>query len=386
MFLGQKFKAGFTLIEIMVWVLIVSILMTGWFYALTSINIGKIKLIESTNMEKEMFYFSEKLYEIIKKGWLIDYEEYFNRQTYDSITFTWWYYTNKSWFWNGTWGMAYCVSPNWALNSLTGWCITSNNATLSWVSIWNITNTRLLYGQYSYQFIDYNSNGDTDAGDEDGNGNIAWDIDDEFVWLGPDAFDPTWKVYEVYLINGEKTKRTYFRWNVKVDPNKPSWPQCNGLTWIPSSLTGSWCLWTIEMLKLEGKDWWYDHTSWNNDGAENDGIVDTWIYDREFYGLDSSITNNQIIADFNGSTNPSDAYWVPLFPDTMSVMNVEFFLFPNKDIKLAWKDFSSNINMIPYLRIKFTLSPSWKKRRGMQGNPPSFDFSTTLSLTDIFSK
>lgn len=382
MFLRQKFKAGFTLIEIMVWVLIVSILMTGWFYALTSVNIGKIKLIESTNMEKEMFYFSEKLYEIIKKGWVVDYEEYFNRKTYNQ-SFTGWRYLDKSWFWNGVTTMKYCR------NMWTGGCITANNTDLSGaIASVDLTWTRLLYGQYSYQFIDYNSNGDDDGivwvswdGDENWNGNIAWDIDDEFIWLGPDAFDANWKVYEVYLINWEKTKRTYFRWNVKVDPNKPSWPQCNGLTWVPSSLTGSWCLWTMEMLKLEGKDWWYNHISWDNDGAENDWIIDTWVYDRNFYWL-----TTDTVADLNGVTNPSDAYWVSLFPDTMSVMNVEFFLFPNKDIKLAWKDFSSSINMTPYLRIKFTLSPSWKKRKGMQGIPPSFDFSTTLSLTDIFSK
>lgn len=379
MFLGQKIKEWFTLIEIMVWILIISILMTGGFYALTSVNIGKIKLIESTNMEKEMFYFSEKLYEIIKKGGLVDYEEYFNRKVYGE-SFTWGYYSTKSWFWNGVTTMKYCR------NMGTGGCFTANNTDLSGVAASvDLSWARLLYGQYSYQFIDYNSNGNTDAPnnswDEDGVNGIVWDIDDEFIWLGPDAFAASWKVYEVYLINWEKTKRTYFRWNVKVDPNKPSWPQCNGLTWNPSSLTGSWCIWTMEMLKLEWKDWWYDHISWNNDISENDWIIDTWVYDKNFYWL-----VGYTVADLNGVTNLSDAYWVPLFPDTMSVMNVEFFLFPNKDIKLAWKDFSSNINMTPYLRIKFTLSPSWKKRKGMQWNPPSFDFSTTLSLTDIFSK
>lgn len=378
MVLGQKFKAGFTLIEIMVWILIISILMTGWFYALTSINIGKIKLIESTNMEKEMFYFSEKLFEIIKKGWLIDYEEYFNRNNYSQAYMSW-HYDQKSWFWNGVAVMKYCR------NMGTGGCITANNTDLSGVTPSAIlSSTRLLYGQYGYQFIDYNSNGNTDvpnnAWDEDWVNWIIWDIDDEFIWLGPEAFSPTWKVYEVYLINGEKTKRTYFRWNVKVDPNKPTSAVCNWLSWTPDSITWSWCLWTIEILKLEGKDWGYDHVFWSADTTEYDGIVDTWVYDKNFYWLVSDIVADKLwVSD-------SDAYWVPLFPDTMNVMNLGFFLFPNKDIRLAWKDFSSNINMAPYVRIKFTLSPSWKKRKGMQWTPPSFDFSTTLSLTDIFSK
>lgn len=373
-------KYAFSLIEIMVWILIVSILMTGWFYALTSVNVWKIKLIESTNMEKEMFYFSEKLYEIIKKWWVIDYEEYFNRQTFDSVNFTGWRYTNKSWFWNGTGTMWYCISPNGASTTLTWWCITSNNTNLSWVaSSLNLAGSRLIYGQYGYQFVDYNSNMDSDKWDEDWNWNIYWDLDDEFVWLGPSVFSSSWQVFEVYLINGTKTKRTFFRWNVISDSNAPVSATC---TWL-STNRPSWsgCLWTIQMLKLVGKDWWYDHTLWTADVTENDWVIDTWVYDKEFYGINWS----DIVADRYWTSN-SDSYWVSLFPDTISVMNVEFFLFPNKDIRLAWKDFSSNINMAPYVRLKFSLSPSWKKRKWMKWNPPSFDFTNTLSLTDIFSK
>jgi hypothetical protein len=37
------------------------------------------------------------------------------------------------------------------------------------------------YGQYSFQFIDYNSNYDADGGDENGDGEIVGDDDDEYL-------------------------------------------------------------------------------------------------------------------------------------------------------------------------------------------------------------
>ena len=63
----KNFKA-FSLIEIIVAVLIISmILMTSMdlFVRATSL---KTKLMEQTNLEKNVFYFSEKLFTLIKNG------------------------------------------------------------------------------------------------------------------------------------------------------------------------------------------------------------------------------------------------------------------------------------------------------------------------------
>ena len=57
---------GFSLVEILVWILIVSIVMVAWFQALSAIGIGKIKLIE-------------------KKEQAIGYSEYKDSELYKQI-------------------------------------------------------------------------------------------------------------------------------------------------------------------------------------------------------------------------------------------------------------------------------------------------------------
>ncbi|USN57818.1 MAG: type II secretion system protein [Candidatus Peribacteria bacterium] len=58
--------SGFSLIEILVGILIVSIVMVAGFQALSAVGIGRVKLFEEMNIEKEAFYFSEKLFAEIK--------------------------------------------------------------------------------------------------------------------------------------------------------------------------------------------------------------------------------------------------------------------------------------------------------------------------------
>ena len=48
-------------------ILIVSAVMVAGFQALSAIGIGKIKIIEKTRIEKEAYFASEKLFEMIKK-------------------------------------------------------------------------------------------------------------------------------------------------------------------------------------------------------------------------------------------------------------------------------------------------------------------------------
>jgi hypothetical protein len=53
--------------EIMMGILILSMIILGALYGMSSINIGKVRLIESTNLEKEAFFLSETLFDFIKK-------------------------------------------------------------------------------------------------------------------------------------------------------------------------------------------------------------------------------------------------------------------------------------------------------------------------------
>ena len=360
-------RNAFSMIEIMLGIIIVSIIMISWFYALSSVSIWKIKLIESTNIEKELFYFSEKFFDAIKSWGLIDYEEYFNRKNVGATTYLSGHYDLDTWFGNEATEIYYCRS--WSGNLMGTWgCIASHNT--SWG---DLTGTGLLYGQYAYQFIDFNSNADSDWWDEDWDGLILWDDDDEYLGLWPSAFSSSWAVDEIYLLSPDWKKRTFFRWHVKTDPYAPIAATCSGFTNEPSLISGSGCLWTIEVLYLEWVDWWNDHIKNTSDNTEYDGVVDTWIYEREIYGV------GEIVA----SAWTDEDYWVSLFPEDVNVKNIEFFLYPHKDINYTWKEEDSSINIAPYLRINMILSPWWRKRVAIKWDPWDFNFSTTLSLNDI---
>lgn len=369
----RKKNSAFTLIEIMLWILIVTMVIIWWFQALSSVTLGKIKLMEKTDIVKDSFYFSEKFFEEIKKWWTIDYEEYFNRKVIWNATGSW-HYSSPTWFWNfwnggSLWnptywnGFYYCRSTTasmwiWGCYNIA----TYNNL--------GITNWPQRYGQYVFQFIDYNANKNNDSWDENWDGNFRWDDDDENLWEWPTIFTWWTDVREMYLISWDRKKRTLFRWNWITDINKPSTVlDCDG------SSTTFWtgCLGTIEFLRLEWKDWWLSHNSWTTSTGSFDGIIDTWIIDKEFTWW------AEVIA---GST--STWYRQPLFPNSMSVTELRVFMYPNTSIKYAWKNLlSSEVN--PYAKIQISLSPSWKKRWAMKWKIPKIDFSTTVNLTDYFS-
>lgn len=376
----------FTLIEIMLWIMIFSFVIVIWFQALWSVGIGKVRLMSKVSTDKQIYYFSEKLFEEIKKWWKIDYEEYFNRKVY-STSFLSGHYEDDSWFWNfwNNWTpwtttywpwFYYCRSTDSInMSSLTSnptlWCFSGTDLNSAGDNV-NWKTQRYL--QYALQYIDYNSNLDTDWWDEDSDWNIRWDDDDEYLWEWPEVFTWWTDVKELYLISWDKTKRTIFRWNVKNDPDNPV-ATCDYSN--PKSPTWSWCLWTIEYLKLEWRDWWMDHIFSTSDTGQFDWVIDTWIISRDFLWL-----ANNVVA---GSVN-MDNYWIPLFPDTINVTDFKVFPYPNKDLDLSWKDYSPEVNIAPYVRIQLSILPSWKSRKKIKWNPQEVKFSTTIALTDIFSR
>ncbi len=365
-------KNWFTLVEIMIWILIFSIVIIWWFKAYSWVLVWKIKLIESTDIQKQAFYFSEKFFEEIKKWWTIDYEEYFNR------TVVWTdisngHYKYPTWFWNywkdwvlkkdwtnNYWKSIYhCRSNNWT-SMWTWWCVSNFH-------VWNFSysGSYQRYNEYSLQFIDLNSNFDDDKDnnwntllwDEDWDWVRYWDDDDEYLWIWPVAFQ--WnEVNEIYLISANKIKRTYFRWRTFPDE------------WKNTEKRG-----TIEILKLEWKDWWRDHIFWWPWPTQSDWIVDTWIFDKNFTGW------SEIIAWSDWKN-----YWQPLFWKNINVSDVRFYLYPNKDLSLSWKDLDSKINISPYLKIKMTLSPSYNARKWFKWKIPKIKINTTINLTDIYSR
>lgn len=379
----KNFK-WFTLIEVLLGILIFSIVILWWFDALSAVNVWKIKLIEKTNITKDIVYFSEKLFEEIKSGWTIDYEEYFNRKVVWNTTSSW-HYSQSTWFWNfwNNWtvwndsywnGFYYCRSTT--ISMWTWGCYNSpifNNLSAdSWPQ---------RYWQYAFQFIDFNSNYSDDVSscwtwdfwDEDCDWNIKWDDDDENLWLWPVVFNNWENVKEIYLISWDGKKRTFFRWSWKTDENRPN----NDDTKYPCLSSSFWsgCLWTIEVLKLDWKDWGTSHNTTTPSNWTYDGIIDTWLIDEKFW------TWSEVIAWSNNYN-----YWQPLFPDTVSVSDFQVYLYPNISIKNSWKDNSSSSNINPYLRLSITLEPSWKKRVSMRWEVPKYTINTTINLVDYFTK
>jgi prepilin-type N-terminal cleavage/methylation domain-containing protein len=387
----------FSLIEILLGMLIVSIIMVSAFQALSAVWIAKVKLIERTKIEKQAYFATEKFFEMIKKWGTIDYEEYWNRYShntlYDSgyfdITSGFWNFWDNTSTENTNYGRKpyYCLS--WPGTSMwTDGCLIINNIRFGWGWINELKSGSQRYGQYEQQFIDRNSDEDGDSNglnctgpdsisrlwtlwDENCDGSILWDDDDLFLGIWPAAFigsSITNKVWELYLINGDGNERTYFRWNVGIDPDAIS-GTC--LWW--EAMIGTACLWTIEFLKLTGQDYWYDHDflSVDADGSQWDGEIDTWLIHDDFSPL-------EIVAGSNAIN-----YWQAIFPDSIHVSDVEFYVYPNKDLEYSWRDTDTSIFVAPYIQIKMTLQPSLKEKSKIKWAVPIVNIATTIQLSSL---
>lgn len=376
----MKNTKWFTLVEIMLWILIVSIVIVWWFQAFASVMIWKSRLIQEAELQKESFYFTQRFFEMIKMWWTIDFEEYFNRRVIWDTTYSSWHFSVASWFgnfgswwsiWNTTYWSWFYYCRSWdndTLNMWTLWCY-NNNFNTYWSSL---SNKQQRYWQYSFQFIDYNSNMNNDSWilwDEDWDWNPIWDDDDEYLWEWPEVFTWWLNLTELYLISWNKKTRTYFRWFVYTDPDAPSWNTCT-LNWA-NEITWSWCIWTVQYLILQWEDKWMNH---NNGGTTyNDWVIDTWLIDDNFiwwWSVAWTWTVNRI----------------NLFPDTINVSEFIVYTYPNKDITRAWKNTDDKININPYVQIKTKLKPSWKSRKKIRWEWKELDFSMTVNLSWMYSQ
>lgn len=383
----NRFSSWFTLIETLVAILIVSIVMIWAFRALSAVWIAKVKIIEKTEIEKQAYFAGEKFFELIKKWWTIDYEEYWNRYSYDTSYMSG-HFLQASGFWNyGRWGVVetlsygdapYSCISNWGAVWDNG-CLSDKNTSFDGGDQ-NIDYTwePQRYTQYERQFIDRNSDNDNDLWDEDGDGNIIGDDDDLFLGVWPEAF--SWsinknKVGEIYLMNQQWNERTLFRWNVGLADTSDIAPGDICDFTDPEKPVGWACQWTLQMLRLSWRDYGHDHSIWSidSDGSQYDGVIDTWIIHQDF-----SSTSSEIIAGVD-----AENYWQNVFPDSIHVRDVEFYVYPSKDLELSWRDPDLWVLIAPYLQISMTLQPSAKIKKKLIGQTPSVDITTTIQLTHL---
>lgn len=374
-----------------------ALIITSVLLAVESLSIARIKTLNRVALLEELYYFSENLFTGIKDGGTIDYEEYWNRMSIWTATQSW-HYQNITGVWNygsgGTiWIASYgqdiylCRSDSGSIMWSNSGCLTGNNN--GWAT-WFLSGTSgdyswsaQRYGEYLAQFTDYNWNGDDDYGDEDGvsSGSIYGDDDDKSLGNAPEIL--TGSINELYLINKTAKTRTYYRWNIMQDPGTTI-PCVLPANWSGMSLTNSWCIGNVQVLKLSWLDIWSNHNNSLTGGAY-DGVIDTWVCteDWEWCRFTPMVWLNQHLATGSGSE------WVNLFPSTINVKHLSFQVFPVKDPWLSWSaqdcSTASCISPFihPYVRMNLEMWFSWGKRRTLRNEDPSISIATSISLSDF---
>lgn len=387
-------KRWFTLVEIVLGMTVFGFLMITVLVSVQNMSFVRIKTENRVKLLQELYFFSEKLVTNIKEGGSLDYEEYWNRKSFNTEVGTG-HYMFPTWVGNygsggivgtTTYGNAPYLCRSGVNNTQrvwTGGCLTNRNSLTTGANAdVNYSWTYQRYSEYALQFTDYNGNADTDGStpwDEDGDGFINEDEDDKDIGDGPNVL--SWALTELYLIDELARTRTYFRWILRSDPNAPIWTTCT-LTWTSA---GSGCLGNVQVLKLRWYDLWLDHSgTLISSNKAFDGEIDTWVCHLDWTCVGPDIWNG-----YGNLATGSGLEWVDIFPDTINVKSIQFTAYPKKDPWKAWwspdaAQWSSEISPFihPYVRVELTLGFAWGKRRSLQWDDPMISINTTISLLD----
>lgn len=376
-----------------------ALIMTSVLLAVQNLSIVRVKTENRVKLLEELYFFSEQLVTSVKEWWTIDYEEYWNRQSfstgvlsgsYEFPTGVWNY--GSGWIIGtttyGNW-LYYCTSGSWSSYKMwTGWCLTGFN------NLWSTggTNTGVSYswkyqryGQYILQYTDRNSNFDNDGWDEDGDWNILNDEDDKDLWNWPTVLSLTWATPELYLINPIEKTRMYFRHIIRQDPGAFTGGTLTICTISATGVTNEWCMGNIQVLKMRWVDYGYTHTGSAIDGSAFDGKIDTWLLHNQWTNGVSLATSWDRLATWTGNE------WVDLFPNSVNIKSLQFYVYPKKDPWMSWD--AQDCTLVspptcvspfihPYVRIQMTVGFAWGKRRVLKNDDPTISINTTVSLWD----
>ncbi len=386
-------NSGFTLIEMMISITLFSGILIGAFSAFGNITQLKNKVIADVDVYEQLYVAVESLNTLIKDGWDIDYEEYFNRSLVGT-TLSGWHYVTSSWFGNFGAGWAISATPNFGDDVYYCRSIVGSSVTNAGCALTGALNTSgnsqagsmQRYGQYQLQFTDFNSPGNNDTqlctnkvpsipgmplGDEDCDGNITGDSDDESLGLWPVAFPQNTAMPELYLIkkNSSNPTRILIRLKIERDPDAPATAHCN-----TQAGTGTGCIGRLQILRLIGRDLGASHGS----GSRSyNGRIDTWECQPDFPCVTMPNQTLDGVQRYLPTGNASE--WVDIFSKDISVNSANFFLSPNIDYTLAWKG-GSDMLANSMLRMQLRLGYSWKKRKLVQFRVPEIDVTTTINL------
>lgn len=381
-FAEKKSKKGFTLIEVMISITILSMLFIYGLQSMGQIGAYRTNVSNRIDLGQDLYYNVERLVGIVKEGGTVDYEEYWNRMAVGTGMADG-HYSVPTGFGNyatdGTVGTANFGTGHYSCVSGSGTAMGTGGCLASFNSIGASQEGKpQRYGQYALQFVDYNSNADGDGGDENGDGALSNDEDDEDLGMGPAAFEAGTALKELYLIKKRSAtpERLILRWNVAPDPNRGSGSTCT--VSATGAATGGGCLGRLEMLRLVGRDYGFSHSGAVASAGSFDGRIDTWECRSDFYCAGNENTPVGTGSSFGTGTTE----WVSVFPEDINVVAVNFHPYPNKDYKLSWKESDPSIRVAPYVRIDLTLGFAWSRRKKIEGYDPKANVTTTVSLSE----
>lgn len=362
-----------------------------------NMSIARIKTDNRVALLQELYFFSEQLVTNVKEGGIIDYEEYWNRRSYNTQTQSghyqfptgvgnygsgWILGTSNTWAW-----LYYCRSNNGGFMG-TGGCLSAYNySSINPTAPADFSGSYQRYGEYILQYMDYNGNADDDnglPGDEDLDGNIVGDEDDKDIGDAPTVL--AWPTPELYLINNESNTRVYFRWNIKQDPNALSWGSLISCVISGAGVPNTGCVGNVQVLKLVGKDLGYDHAGTVGNTWAFDGIVDSWVCHPDWRCSGPGYWPS---GSYGSGATGNDGEWVDLFPDSINVKNLSFTVYPQKD---PWKSWSAPDTLgtaavspfiHPYARLQLTLGFAWGKRRTIRNDDPTISINTSVNLSNM---
>ncbi|HRI35870.1 MAG TPA: hypothetical protein PK765_02100 [bacterium] len=329
------------------------------------------------DLNKDVYESIETLVALVKDGGQIDYEEYFNRKAM-GYSMNAGHYANLTGFGNyGSGGIVGSSSyGNWHYycGSSTGGVNMGNDGCMA-------ADTPQRYGEYELQFVDYNANADDDptdcfvrgfpgaqAGDEDCDGSVRFDDDDEVIGRGPAVFTGGTAIKELYLIRTKPSpERIYFRRIVRGDP------AVAGNLMLPCDLatgSGAGCIGNIQILRMRGRDLGKTHSATGQAVGLYDGLLDTWLCHEDY----DCVNPNNVASGL-------DSEWVDLFPSTVNVRDIEFFITPNKKAEFAWRENADDVKAAESVGIVITIGHSWERRKLIKTSDPFLRVSTTINLT-----
>ncbi len=393
----SKNKNWFTIIEILISMTLFALIITSVLVAVENLSVARIKTLNRVALLEELYFFSEQLFTWIKDGWVLDYEEYWNRQSVGTNTQSGHYvlatgvgnYGSGGVLMTDTYGSGIYLCRSNDLTPIgTGWCLENynNGAQGSYSGIaYNYSGSYQRYGEYLAQFTDYNGNSDADLWNEnestDLSGSIIGDDDDKSIGDVPWVLSGS--MQELYLINKTAKTRTYFRWNIQQDPNNLM-ISCSITTASGKTLTNSGCIGNVQVLKLSWYDLGLSHSGITSDLTTYNGIIDTWVckeFDQCNWPLITSVSKKVA----TGSGNE----WINLFPSSINVKNLSFQIYPIKDPWLSWAAPDCTVTSCispfihPYVRMNLEMWFSWGKRRTIRNDDPTISISTSVSLADF---